>query len=330
MIIKKAGSPQSTISIFDLLGNDETALSKAFAFVLSKEREALNDFLKFIELDKRVTKKSFREVNIVTEYSRNEGRTDIEIQVGHDIHVIIESKIRKNRVKSQRTQYLTSFNESTINKVLVFLTQERDSNKQIADDVRIINRSWQDIIFIYDQKKYFNNQLVFQFLSYLSKNYNMNEQNEILIQDLSDLQELERYKKYNVYRRDQTFGTPLYFAPYFTRKANQQEGEGISFISRVLGVLTLNPNEISDFEADLRRFKDNRDIVERWVQGVKLNSHEVQQPLTYYFLDQPVKLKKNLLKDGGNKIGRGKNWIAAMIPKNRSVTFEEFVRQMNK
>jgi len=330
MEIKKTGSPKSVISLFDLIGNDETALSKAFAFVLGKEKDALKDFLKFIGVTKRITDRVFRQIRITTEYSRNEGRTDIEIEIGTETHIIIEAKVRKNRVRQQRTQYLTAFNESAKEKVLVFLTQEQDSNKQIAENVKIINTSWLDVIGLYDQKKFIDNELVFQFLRYVSKNYKMNEQKEILIQDLSDKTELIRFRKYNIYRRDQTFGTPLYFAPYFTRSANQPEGEGISYLSKILGVLTLIPNEIDNYEIDLRRFKNDNEIVEKWIQGVKLNSAEITDSFTYYFLDEPVRLKENLLKDGGNKKGRGKNWIAAMIPKNRCVTFEEFVRRMNK
>lgn len=330
MEIKKIGSPKSVISLFDLLGNDETALSKAFAFVLGKEKDALNDFLKFIGVTKRITGKVFRQVRITTEYSRNEGRTDIEIEIGNETHVIIEAKVKKNKVRQQRTQYLTAFNESAKEKVLVFLTQERDSNKQISKDVKIINTSWLDVTGLYDQKKFIDNELVFQFLRYVSKNYKMNEQKEILIQDLSDETELKRYRQHNLYRRDQTFGTPLYFAPYFTRNANQTEGEGISYLSKILGVLTLIPNEIDNYEIDLRRFKNDNEIVDKWIEGVKLNSAEIKDSLTYYFLDEPVTINDNLLKDGGNKKGRGKNWIAAMIPKNRCVTFEEFVRRMNK
>jgi hypothetical protein len=330
MEIKKTGSPKSVISLFDLLGNDETALSKAFAFILGKEKDALKDFLKFIGVTKRITDRTFRQVRITTEYSRNEGRTDIEIEIGTDTHIIIEAKVRKNRVRQQRTQYLTAFNESAKEKILVFLTQERDSNKQIAQDVKIINTSWLDVTGLFDQKKFIDNELVFQFLRYVSKNYKMNEQKEILIQDLSDETELIRYRQHNLYRRDQTFGTPLYFAPYFTRSANQPEGEGISYLSKILGVLTLIPNEIDNYEIDLRRFKNDNEIVGKWIKGVKLNSSEITESLTYYFLDESVTINENLLKDGGNKKGRGKNWIAAMIPKNRCVTFEEFVRRMNK
>tara|TARA_B100001059_G_scaffold213111_1_gene228715 strand:- start:335 stop:1327 length:993 start_codon:yes stop_codon:yes gene_type:complete len=330
MEIKKLGSPKSVITLFDLLGNDETALSKAFAFVLGKEKDAFKGFLKFIGVTKRITDSSFRQVSIKTEKRRNEGRTDIEIEIGNETHIIIEAKIRKNRVRQQRTQYLTAFNETAKEKVLVFLTQERDSNKQVAEDVKIINTSWLDLTGLYDQKKFIDNELVFQFLRYVSKNYKMNEQKEILIQDLSDKTELERYRQYNLYRRDQTFGTPLYFAPYFTRSASQPEGEGISYLSKILGVLTLIPKEIDNYEIDLRRFKNDNKIVDKWIKGVKLNSAEITEALTYYFLDEPVTINNNLLKDGGNKKGRGKNWIAAMIPKNRCVTFEEFVRRMNK
>jgi len=330
MEIKKSGSPKSVISLFDLLGNDETALSKAFAFILGKEKYALKEFLKFIGVPKRITDKIFRQVRITTEHFRNEGRTDIEIEIGKDTHIIIEAKVRKNRVRQQRTQYLKAFNKSAKEKFLVFLTQERDSNKQIAQDVKIINTSWLDVTGLFDQKKFIDNELVFQFLRYVSKNYKMNEQKEILIQDLSDETELERYREHKLYRRDQTFGTPLYFAPYFTRRANQPEGVGISYLSKILGVLTIVPNEIDNYEIDLIRFKNDNEIVEKWIEGVKLNSVEITDSLTYYFLDEPVTIKENLLKDGGTQKGRGKNWIAAMIPKNRCVTFEEFVRRMNK
>ena len=64
MEIKKTGSPKSVISLFDLLGNDETALSKAFAFVLGKEKDALKDFLKFIGISKRITDKYELQLNI--------------------------------------------------------------------------------------------------------------------------------------------------------------------------------------------------------------------------------------------------------------------------
>jgi len=34
------------------------------------------------------------------------------------------------------------------------------------------------------------------------------------------------------------------------------------------------------------------------------------------------------MKDGAIEKGRGKNWIAGMIPKNRCVTFAEVIRRL--
>jgi hypothetical protein len=49
---------------------------------------------------------------------------------------------------------------------------------------------------------------------------------------------------------------------------------------------------------------------------------------TYYFLDEPLKFKTALKKDGGIKKGRGKNWIAAHITPNRCVTFTDFIKHI--
>ncbi|MRT92583.1 PD-(D/E)XK nuclease family protein [Ancylomarina sp. 16SWW S1-10-2] len=313
-----------------MLGNNELALSKAFAYILGTERKALNEFLKFLNINIRDTEENYKETSIEIEYSREEGRTDIEIQLNNEYHIIIEAKVKKNRVLQQRTQYLNCFDNSVNQKVLCFITQERDSNKQVAENIEIINTSWLNVIELYDKKEFTENELIVEFLRFVSKNYKMNELKEILIQDLSDTVELDRYKTHNIYRRDPTFGTPLYFAPYFTRDANQPEGEGIAYLSKILGVLTLIPNQIENFELDLRRFKNDDNIVKSWINGVKLKSETIDNPLTYYFLDDPVQLKELLIKEAGNHKGVGKNWIAKKIPKNRCVSFQEFVTRMNK
>jgi hypothetical protein len=69
--------------------------------------------------------------------------------------------------------------------------------------------------------------------------------------------------------------------------------------------------------------------VQNWIEGVKYNSQNHEQKLTYYFLGTRLKLKENLMKDGGIETGRGKGWIAAAIPKNRCVSFEEFLKHSN-
>jgi hypothetical protein len=189
-----------------------------------------------------------------------------------------------------------------------------------------------DILDVFEDKRLaIKSDLVRQFMTYAVRTYKMKTQKEILVQDLSWPIDLDRYFKYSIYKRDVTFGSPLYFAPYFTRKANETIGEGIRYLSRVLGVLTLKPRDIEDYQSDLESFSENSSQVKKWKQGVKIGGKTYQNiERTFYFLDEPVGLSHSLLKDGTIKKGRGVKWIAAMIPKNRCVTFAEFVRRMNQ
>lgn len=339
MIIKQEGHTKSILKPFDLLGNDETALSKAFSYTLSNDSKALFTFLQAIGIRNKSTENNLKAISINIEKVRDEGRTDIEIKSNKRFHVIIECKVRRNKVKTQRTQYINSFDKnSDIQNILCFITQERDANVQKINGIKIINLSWMDIIEILNKKNLLHSDIVKDFLEFSSRNYKMNTLKEILIQDLSDKTEMKRFKEYFIYKRDETFGTPLYFAPYFTRSAEQDEGEGIPYLSKVLGVLTLNPKNIDLFDEDLSQFTIDNELIKQWKDGVKLKekvlvkrgvkSTEVHENYTYYFLEKPLRLSKNLKKDGGIEKGRGKGWIAAAIPKNRSVSFSEFATRM--
>lgn len=340
MIIKQEGHQKSILKYFDLLGNNETALSKAFAYTLANDSKALFTFLQMIGIHNKLTEKNLKAISINIEKKRREGRTDIEIKDCDKFHIIIECKIRKNKVKAQKTQYIDSFEiKSNIQNILCFITQERDANIQKINDIRIINFSWLDIIGILNKPSLLQSNIIKDFLEFSSRNYKMNTLKEILIQDLSDKTEMKRFKEYSIYKRDETFGSPLYFAPYFTRSAKQEEGEGISYLSKVLGVLTLNSKDIDLFNEDLHQFTDDNQLIKQWKDGVRLseNSRIVKRGMestdnlgnhTYYFLDKPLKLSKNLKKDGGIEKGRGKGWIAAAIPKNRNVSFAEFTARM--
>ena len=213
-------------------------------------------------------------------------------------------------------------------KILCFLTQINDFKKQVDEDVEIQNLGWMDIVGLFNNRHFQDNLVVRDFISFAVKGFKMRDQKEILIQDLGNKTEIDRFLKYHVYRRDVIFGSPLYFSPYFTRKANQPEGEGISYLSKILGILTLSPKNIDNFDQDLHKFTDNRKLVKKWIDGVNLTPETKGKTHTYFFLDEPLKLNAPLLKDGTNKKGRGKNWIAAMIPKNRCVTFSEFTRRL--
>ena len=59
MIIKDKGYNKVSINQFDLLGNNENALSKAFAFTLANEPKALFKFLHYIGIKTRHTLDNF-------------------------------------------------------------------------------------------------------------------------------------------------------------------------------------------------------------------------------------------------------------------------------
>ena len=329
MEIKKNNLPRSPLNQFDLLGSDEVGLSKAFAFLLGKEPKVLYKFLQYVGLSISNTLNNFFSTSIEIEKTRLEGRTDIEIRQKGKYHLIVESKIGNNKVRAQRRKYINSF-ENEKEKILCYITGINDFNKEFHDGIKIYNLSWIEIGDLLDSREFLNNSLVQEFTSFIKKGYKMREQKEILVQDLGDKNEIERYKGNQVYRRDVVFGSPLYFSPYFTRKANQQEGEGILYLSKVLGILSLNPNDIENYTDELLKFSDsNNNLCKKWISGVKKDVG-VDKVFTYFFLDKALKLKTPLMKDGGMKKGRGNNWIAGMIPKNRCVSFQEFVKRINK
>jgi len=327
MKIKHTGLRRSALNTFDLLGVNEVGLSKAFAYILGREPTALYQFLHHIGISTKNTSANFKDTSIETERVRNEGRTDIEIRQKGKFHVIIECKVHSNKVQSQRTQYLKSFSNDP-KKILCFITQQNDFKKQITETIAILNLGWMDIANLFDNKQFQHNSLIKNFLSFAMKGFKMREQKEILIQDLGNAKEIKRFRNFQVYRRDVIFGSPLYFSPYFTRNSRQPEGEGISYLSKILGILTLSPKEIENFTDDLNNFTNKPELVKKWIAGIKIDSSEKNKIFTYFFLEEPLKLNSPLQKDGTNKKGRGKDWIAAMIPKNRCVTFSEFTRRL--
>jgi hypothetical protein len=323
MHLKNKHSIRTSLSPFDLLGSDENALSKAFAYMLSCDASCYKEFLKLLGYK---TNGDFNNVEILTQKYRDEGITDIELTDNLKYHIIIECKVRSGKILAQRTQYINSFDKQVPKKILCFLTQERDTNSQIQDGVVIKNTSWLDIIDLYSDRKFSGNEIVTMFIKFATKNYKMRTLKEVLIQDLKIPLEIERFKEFAVYRRDQTFGTPIYFAPYFTRGATSIEG--ISTLSKILGILTLKSKDIDLFQHELENFSTNRDQVQKWINGVKLNSQGDDTIYTFYFLDEAFVFKSPLMKERGNHKEVGKGWISKFIPKNRCVSFVEFIKRI--
>lgn len=324
MIIKLEKTKKTTLNFFDLLGKDEDALSKAFAFVLASGSKAYSEFMKYLGFSYLREKSHFPSVQIEIQKKRKEGVTDIEIYFEGKYHIIIECKINKNRIMSQRRKYIPSFNPKVKAKLLCFITQERESNLLNEKGVKVRYFSWLDILDIFDKKVFFENRLISEFLKFAQRSYKMKTIREILVQDLGKTKAIDRFKRNNLYVRDETYGNPLYFAPYFTRSSKEPEGEGISYLSKVLGVLTITPGEITLFEDELKNFTDNPSLIDKWLVGVKADM-DIREKRTYFFLDNPLRLKSPLLKVS---MKDSKKWIGGYIPKNRCVSFDEFIKHM--
>ena len=357
MIIKYKGSSKCFLSPFDLIGNDEVALSKSFAFMLANSPLALRIFINSI-LPKLIQEKSFKKFQISVEENYNNiknGRTDIEIK-SNNIHIIVECKIRDNQVNEQFTQYIERFkdldeigeskNESK-NKIMCFITQDRLSQIISKNGIKYKYFSWLEIYNIYEIEKN-NNKYIRNFLNFWQRRYEMNYIKEILIQDLGLYKiGLKRYFLYNTYKRDKTLGVPLYFSPHITNIGIKNLGEiqelksvfqfinspGIWTISKVIKVLTFDPSKNEqlliakeELKGEIKRFENETkncdNLLEKWINGLTEIKEEGES--TYYFLEDPIFLKRPLKKNND------KGWINFAISKNRNVKFNDFVYQLNK
>lgn len=338
MKIKYKGSKATILNQFDLLGHNETALAKAFAYMLAKEPIALKYFLRDLKI--KTSADILSKTTIETERNRIEGRTDIEFICEGYFHVIIECKVRSNKLTKQKTQYLQSFNTNGDEKIICFITQEYGYSNGQNGNIGVFYRNWLDIIKLFDTKRLRNSAVIREFILYATRGFKMRDQKEVLIQGLSIEKEVRRFEEFWVYRRDETFGTPLYFAPYFSKKSYKDE-PGIYSISKILGTLTIKQKDIGKYVEHLRGFAESgniddaseftkEDYVNDWIKGVKIKDEEElkDKTLTYYFLDKPIEFERPLKKDGGIGKGRGKGWIAASIPKNRCVPFDEFAKRI--
>ena len=322
MLVKPSGIPASYLSSFELLPTKETSLSAIFAFLLAKCPQVLKLFLKAL-LEKPRLKVDPSSAEIWVEKRYEHARTDIEIISPH-YHVIVECKVGTAKVKEQRTKYVSCFDRRAKYKALCFLTQERDTAQLAHEGVLVRHLCWADILVMLDDKKVRSNPLVMDFVRFFNRRYGMFGIKEILIQDLGREEEIKRFEKSYLYRRDETYGTPLYFAPYFTKQTGKR---GIGFITKVLGVLTMRARDVEQFVEDITRFAENTpDLTDKWLKGIRMEKDK-ERLYTWYFLSKPLKLRKPLLKAG--KSG-AKGWIAGMIPKNRTVDFLTFLEQIQK
>ena len=135
--------------------------------------------------------------------------------------------------------------------------------------------------------------------------FNSMKNKNILIQDVSKTEELQRFIGHNIYRRPQEQSDKVdsidFFAPYFTLPAKDKMGiNGICYYSPILFILeniTL-ANAAKTFAAEREKLQKvfGNLSVSKWESGLNLLNDNPAEPSTYYFLGEPIALKKPILK----------------------------------
>lgn len=356
MEIKNKDQPKSYLDIFDIADSSgkETNLSKILAYLISKDERALRSFLNLldIKLEKKHSKTLLKNASVLIEnsYTKNElntearkgGRTDIEIKIENpDIFIIVECKVNNNKATLKQYELykpIYRMQKKVIeghDKYFVYLSHQSGIN--IVDDnnnINVIDITWRDVINVFSNISDSSEQTELQaFINYYERRYGMSNQKEILVQDLSDQNEVERLQNC-VYKRGKVNGSPLYFAPYFTR-SHEGEKEGITQFSKILGIITTNDinwekiykncnrfleiaypyisvkdekiKEITD-EQKLKSIVAKIDLQAKGYRRVNKEKDEFKKKENYYEYDkqlnniQKEKARKKLIKLWGNGI----------------------------
>ena len=237
--IKNDNSTRPSLNRFELVGDNENALSKSFAYILSMNSKFLESFFKLLNVKYSVSDFSSTEIKIQITSETDKGITDVEI-ISPDHYVIIECKIGEATVsKEQQEKYVERF---TIQKkkenVFCMITGTRNNFAYAPKNklYRVENLTWHDILYLIttDFETKCNDtdkQCLIDFENFLTKGNYMRTQNEILIQDLGNPDKIELFEKYHIYNQgDIKLVFPLYFAPYYSKK---NETPGVNYIASV-------------------------------------------------------------------------------------------------
>ncbi len=157
------------------------------------------------------------------------------------------------------------------------------------------------------------------------------ERKRILIQDVSDLIELQRFFGHNIYKRKDP---PLadtdidFFAPYFTLTAKEEMGKnGIYCYAPVLLFFCDTGGNTEKLFAERRKALEEMfgsALVMKWEYGLCLDEEERETEKTYYFLGEPIWLSEPIVKVYPKAEGKQahtigiRNWIGANLVKPMS------------
>ena len=348
MKIKEKDQKNSLHNLFDIADSTkkETNLSKIIAYLVSKHSTVFEKFLEAIDIKLESSRddclksavieieKSFKK-EISGQYKR--GRTDIEIEFTDNnkkYYIIVECKVSSNKATSE--QYINYqhllLKKNAHQKYFVFLTHQSGINLlEKNTDIKVIDLNWRKLISYFSSIEVFSSTEteaeLNDFLNYYERRYGMSNQKEILVQDLSEADQVEKYK-YGLYRRDKVKGSPLYFAPYFT---NKTDDPGLGSISKILGIITIQNIKWENVKPTCERFLENASYktdekqrhLERWKKAVEFKDDTLKKDIeaTYYFLDDITPIQPRLKKGGK---------LLSQIPKNNTITFAELLIEYNK
>jgi len=324
MIIKK---DNWKCPVYDLLGNDEKALTKAFAHLLANSETAFKLFMKEI-LKTKVPRNLHQSLKVEIEKHHDDGRTDIELSTD-DFHVIIEGKINYGDIKSQWTQYEGRFSIQTSQKYFVAITSLPIAFEVLLKDLKVHKTTWKDIYQVLGNNSK-NEELIELFISFYERKYLIMLQKEILVQDLGVESQIDLLKEHLIYKRDKVSGIPLYFAPYITKRTGQEPG--IDKLYKVLGVLFTKTDDpewlkrVELFLNDNPELKDYKFLFGKWLDGLAKFSKDLTEfseerdGFNIYFLDEPVELPGKIKKGAA---------LMKQLPKNFSMSFKELFIHLN-
>ena len=346
MKIKETGYLDSIYNEFDISDSqkNETGLSKNTAYLIGKDFPAFGKFLQSIGITIKSNRQScLKSASIIIEkdlrkslVTDERGRTDIEIEFTDNkinYHIIVECKINSNKAHSkQYEKYKALFNDTKADKkIFVFLTDQSSEINLHEDDEKIdlINLNWRELINNLSDTRP-KSELLKKFLTYFERCHGMSNQKEILIQDVSAKDEVNRYKN-RVYRRDKVSGSPLYFAPYFTNKNEVDDSRGINGIRKILGIITtkninwekVHPtckkflDQIKDMKDD-----DKKEHLKDWKKALE-NDDIGEKEATYFFLGDEVEIQPSLKKIPGE-------FLMQQITRNYTLSFAELLSERNK
>ena len=354
MKIKEKDQKNSLHNLFDIADSTkkETNLSKIIAYLVSKHSTVFEKFLEAIDIKLESNRDDCLKTAVIEieksfekeksgQYKR--GRTDIEIEFTDNnkkYYIIVECKVSSNKATSE--QYINYqhllMKKNAHQKYFVFLTHQSGINLlEKNTDIKVIDLNWRKLISDFssiedsssteDSSPTESEAELKDFLSYYERRYGMSNQKEILIQDLSEPDQLNKYE-YGLYRRDKVKGSPLYFAPYFT---NKTDNPGLGSISKILGIITTQNIEWQNVKPTCERFLENASYkkdekkrhLERWKRAVNSKDDTLKKDTeaTYYFLDDMTPIQPRLKKGGK---------LVSQIPKNYTITFAELLIEYNK